>query len=92
MPIQIKSEMMLQIDLTNQLQIMKIQIMNSLVIVHLIYNKQDHLVEEQVPLQEALHLIGVVIIQYKKDMQEVVLQKVGLHLVIKIGLIIEHII
>ena len=71
---------------------MKIQIMNSLVIVLLIYNKQDHLEEELVLLQEVLHLIGVMIILLLKDMLEVVLNKVGLHLLILIGLIIELII
>ena len=89
MPILIKLEMMLLIDLTNLLLIMKIQIMNSLEIVLLIYNKLDHPVKELVLLLEVLHSIGVVTILFKRDMLEVVLVKVGLHLIIKIGLITE---
>ena len=92
MPIQNKSEMMLTIDLINLSQIMKIQIMNFWVIPLSTYNKQDHLEEEQVLQPEVQLSIGEIITQSKKDMLEVVLNKVGLHLLILIGLITELII
>jgi hypothetical protein len=90
MPILIKLEMMLLIDLINLLLILKTQIMNSSAIALLIYNKQDPQEETLVLPPEALPSTGGVITLSKRDMLEERPMMVGPHQATKIGLTTEH--